>query len=54
VNDVKVDGENLLPLDWGWYSVEHFLITGGARGMVTSSQNVEDLEGRITADTYHV
>jgi hypothetical protein len=54
VNDVKVDGEEFASAGLGLNIPlsKNFLITGGARGMVTSSQNVEDLEGPDQLQTH--
>jgi len=54
VNDVEVDGEEFASAGLGLNIPlsKNFLITGGARGMVTSSQDVEDLQGPDQLQTH--
>ncbi|UQD55039.1 hypothetical protein [Flavobacterium sp. K5-23] len=54
VNDVSVDGEEFASAGLGLNIPlsKNFLITGGARGMVTSSQDVEDLAGTDQLQTH--
>jgi hypothetical protein len=54
VNDVKVEGEEFASAGLGLNIPLHknILITGGARGMVTSTQDIEDLGGPDQLQTH--